>query len=425
MPNSESKAESRRKFLRLLAGSPLFALSGFPYGPFSKFLVSDHGEVGQVFDALAGLGQSENLITSPDQALDVMDFEPVARKVLPPAHFGYLATGVDDDATVRANREGFTKLQIRARRMVDVSNIDMSVRIFGTTWDTPIVLSPVGSQKAFHPEGEIAVARAARSKGHLQILSTVGTSSVEDVTAARGTPIWQQLYPTDVWEVGRAIVKRAEAAGCPVLVLTVDIQEGSNRETLFRSERVDTRQCSLCHASGFSGYVRRKPMFDGLDVSRVKGLLAPWLDWDFVKRLRDTTTMKLVLKGIVTHEDAQLAVEHGVDGIIVSNHGGRSEETLRSTIESLPEVLKGTSGKLPVIVDGGFRRGTDIFKAMALGASAVGIGRPYCWGLAAFGQPGVEAVLEILRRELQIIMRQTGTISIDKISRAYVMDRPH
>ncbi len=425
MPNSENKAETRRKFLRLLAGSPLFALSGFPYGPFSKFLVSRHGEVGQVFDALAALGQNETLITSPDQALDVMDFEPAARKALPPAHFGYLATGVDDDATVRANREGFTKFQIRARRLVNVENIDMSVRLFGTRWDTPIVLSPVSSQKAFHPEGEIAVARAARSKGHLQILSTVGTSSVEDVTAARGMPIWQQLYPTDVWEVGRAIVKRAQAAGCPVLVLTVDLHEGSNRETLFRSERVDTRQCSLCHASGFSGYVRRKPMFDGLDVSRVKGLLAPWLDWDFVKRLRDTTTMKLVLKGIVTHEDAQLAVEHGVDGIIVSNHGGRSEETLRSTIESLPEVLKGASGKLPVIVDGGFRRGTDIFKAMALGASAVGIGRPYCWGLAAFGQPGVEAVLEILRRELQIIMRQTGTISIDKISRAYVMDRPH
>jgi isopentenyl diphosphate isomerase/L-lactate dehydrogenase-like FMN-dependent dehydrogenase len=147
------------------------------------------------------------------------------------------------------------------------------------------------------------------------------------------------------------------------------------------------------------------------------------LTWDYVKRLKDTTTMKLVLKGIVTREDAQLAVEHGVDGIIVSNHGGRAEETLRSTIECVPEVLEGSGRKIPVLVDGGFRRGTDIFKALALGATAVGIGRPYVWGLASFGQPGVEAVLSILRRELQTIMRQAGTTSIDKITPAYLAKR--
>jgi (S)-2-hydroxy-acid oxidase len=166
------------------------------------------------------------------------------------------------------------------------------------------------------------------------------------------------------------------------------------------------------------------PMFDGLDVSKVTQLYPQAVDWDFVKRLRDTVTVKLVLKGIVTREDAQLAVEHGVDGLIVSNHGGRAEETLRPTIECLPEVIEGVSGKIPVIVDGGIRRGTDIFKALAYGATAVGIGRPYDWGLAAFGQPGVEAVLEILRRELRTIMRQAGTTSIDKITRNYLAMHP-
>ena len=272
------------------------------------------------------------------------------------------------------------------------------------------------------------------------MLSTVATASIEDVTAARGSPVWQQLYATNVWEVGRALVKRAEAAGSPAIVLTVDLQEGSNRETLFRAERVDNRECSACHQSAYTGFARgrirggsggfaqyaaRKPMFDGLDLSKVTAVHPPNLNWDFVKRLRDTVTVKLLLKGIVTREDAQLAVKHGVDGLMVSNHGGRSEETLRPTIESLTEVIEGVAGRIPVIVDGGIRRGTDIFKALALGASAVGIGRPYAWGLAAFGQSGVEAVLEILRREFRTIMRQAGTISVDKITRDYIVGRSY
>jgi 4-hydroxymandelate oxidase len=270
------------------------------------------------------------------------------------------------------------------------------------------------------------------------ILSTVATSSIEDVTAARGTPVWQQLYPTNVWEVGRAVVKRAEAAVSPAIVLTVDLQEGSNRETLFRAQRGDKRECSACHQSAYTGYARgkpgagsggfaqyaaRKPMLNGLDLSKVTGLHSSDMNWDFVKRLRDTVNVKLLLKGIVTREDAQIAAEHGVDGLIVSNHGGRAEETLRPTVESLPEVIEGVAGRIPVIVDGGVRRGTDIFKALALGASAVGVGRPHAWGLAAFGQSGVGAVLEILRRELLTIMRQAGTISVDKITRSYIVGR--
>jgi len=438
MNRANDEIKTRRKFLKMVSASPLLAGPGFLAGSFSGLLAAGEVTDKKFIGWLDSLEQSDGVITSPDQAFDVMDFEPAARKILPPAHFGYLSTGVDDDGTVRANREGYSRIQIRARRLVDVENTDMSVNLFGTKWNSPIVLSPVSAQKAFHPEGEVAVARAARAKGHLMMLSTVATSSIEDVTAAAGTPVWQQLYPTNVWEVSGAIVKRAEAAGSPAIVLTVDLQEGSNRETLFRSQLVDKRECSACHQSaytgfargrpragtgGFAAYAARKPMLNGLDLSNVTAVQPPNMNWDFVKRLRDTVTVKLLIKGIVTREDAQLAVEHGVDGLMVSNHGGRAEETLRPTIESLPEVIEGVSGKIPVIVDGGIRRGTDVFKALAFGASAVGIGRPHAWGLAAFGQPGVEAVLEILRRELRTIMRQAGTISVNKITRNYVAGR--
>jgi (S)-2-hydroxy-acid oxidase len=242
--------------------------------------------------------------------------------------------------------------------------------------------------------------------------------------------VWYQLYPTDQWAVTRALVKRAETAGCTVLVLTVDLQGGSNRETQARGQRSDTRQCSSCHPTGPLGssldnvtaMVARKPMFTGLDASTVRTIQPLDMNWAFVKRLRDTTTMKIVVKGIVTSEDAALAVENGIDGMIVSNHGGRGEESGRATIQSLSEVVAGSDGRIPVLVDGGFRRGTDIFKALALGARAVCIGRPYIWGLSAFGQPGVEAVLAILRRELTTIMRQAGTVKVGQISRQLVVD---
>lgn len=412
-------AIARRRFLRFLAASPLLTALD-PGSVFMARLLA----AGRSPSALADtLDQAEEVIASPDRAVNVLDFEAAARKALPPAHFGYLATGVDDDATLRANREGFTRFQIRVRRLIDVREVDMSVTLFGASWTSPIVLAPAGSQRAFHPDGELAVAKAARAKNHLQILSTVTTTSVEDVTAARGGPIWYQLYPTDQWPVTRALVKRAEAAGCPALALTVDLQGGTNRETLERARRHDDRPCGMCHEPGLRGQLRRKPMFDGLDLSGVTDVEPMNMDWDFVNRLKDATPMKLLIKGIVTREDAERAAQHGVDGVIVSNHGGRGEESGRSTIESLPEVIQGAGGRMPVLIDGGFRRGTDIFKALALGATGVCIGRPYLWGLGAFGQAGVEAVLEILRRELRTIMRQAGTRTIRQITRAYLADR--
>jgi isopentenyl diphosphate isomerase/L-lactate dehydrogenase-like FMN-dependent dehydrogenase len=254
------------------------------------------------------------------------------------------------------------------------------------------------------------------------ILSTDASTAVEEVNAAYGRPVWYQLYPTDDWNVTRGLIKRVAHAGCPALVLTVDLQGESNRETAERGKRSDTRDCNACHIGGFSSaaLARRHPMFAGLDVSAITSYSATYATWEFIDRLRRETTMKLLVKGIVTHEDAELAVLHGVDGVIVSNHGGRADDTGRSTIECLPEVIEGVRGRVPVLIDSGFRRGTDVFKALALGATAVGIGRPYLWGLAAFGQPGVEAVLDILDRELAMTMRQAGTVDRSAITRAYV-----
>lgn len=361
-------------------------------------------------------------ITAADQVLDVMGFEPLARDALPPAHFGYIATGVDDDLTVVRNHAAFSHYEIRARRFADLTHLDTSRSVFGTRWASPLYLSAVGSMRAFHAQGELAVARAARSRSMQMMLSTGSSTAVEAVGAAAGAPLWQQLYPTDDWAVTAAIVRRAEKAGCTAIVLTVDsAARPRNNETLKRAMLADNRQCDACHAGGLHDMWRNGPMFAGLDVSRVSGLVPPALTVEFLDRLRALVKGRLLLKGIVTGEDAAIAVEHGADGVVVSNHGGRNEETLHASIDCLPEVVAAARGRVPVFVDGGVRRGTDIFKALGLGATAVGIGRPQAWGLAAFGQPGVEAVIDIYDRELASIMRQAGTPTIASITNAAVV----
>ena len=387
-----SSTAHRRRFLRFLAASPLFAE--------------------------AWAQQAWPIITSAKDAVDVMDFEEAARRVLPPAHWGYMASGVDDDFTQKMNREGFKRFQLRPRRLVDGSKPDLKTEIFGVTWETPIFLCPVGGQRMFHPDGEIAVARAARAKKTTQILSTATSTAVEDVAHALGSPLWYQLYMPNRWEGTEKLVRRVEEAGCPVLAWTVDELQGRNMETAERFRRLDTRDCVSCHATARGGRAPDDmPMFKGIPG----GMNPATATWDYVDRLKKLTKMKLLLKGLDTREDARLAREHGVDGIIVSNHGGRSTETGRSTIEALGEVVDAAGSQIPVLVDGGFRHGTDVYKALALGARGVGIGRPYVWGLSAFGQEGVERVLDILHAELGLIMRQCGTPTIAQITRASVM----
>lgn len=354
------------------------------------------------------------------QVLNVADFEALARAKLPPAHFGYVATGADDDRTVFLNHEMYSHIEIRSRRFADVSKLDTSRSIFGSLARQPFYFSAVSSMRAFHPEAEVAVARAAASRDIQMMVSTGSSCSIEEVSAAGNAPLWQQLYATDDWRVTEALVRRAQAAGRTAIFLTVDSPPGRNSETLLRSMRRDTRQCTQCHIGGSHDMWKKAPMFAGIDVSRVTQLSPRHLSMEFLERLRKLVTVKFLVKGIVTAQDAALAVKAGVDGIVVSNHGGRQEETLRSTIECLPEIVAAVGGRVPVFIDGGIRRGTDIFKALALGATAVGIGRPQAWGLAAFGQSGVEAVSDILTRELHTIMRQAGTADLASINKEHL-----
>jgi isopentenyl diphosphate isomerase/L-lactate dehydrogenase-like FMN-dependent dehydrogenase len=391
----------RRQLLRWLAASPLLAA-----GP------------------LQALAQ-EVALAAPGDALDVFDFEAAARRIVPPAHWGYLQSGVDGDRTVLANQQAFSRWQLRPRRFVDVTKISLATQVLGTRMASPVMLCPLGSLRSMHPDGEAAAARAARTRDQLLVLSTQASVSFEDATAARGAPIWFQLYTTNRFEAAVQMVHRAEAAGCPVVAVTIDTPNGRNTVTANRLRRQDQRPCRACHTvndrGNPAGGIATKPMFAGIDTQGL-GLTSPSLQWDFVKRLKDATKMKVVLKGIEAREDAALAVRAGADGIIVSNHGGRALESGRGTVESLGEVVKGAAGKIPVMLDGGVRRGTDVYKALALGASAVGIGRPYVWGLASHGQAGVERVLEILNLELRLAMVGCGARTIEEISAASLID---
>ncbi len=385
----------RREFLKFLAASPLLT----SYEAFAQ-------EVEET------LGQR---LTDPSEVINVFEMEAVAREKIPPAHYGYLSTGVDADTTLRANRAGFTRFQIKPRRLVDVSQPDLSVNVIGAEADSPIFICPVGSHAGFNAEAESGVARAAAAKNHHMTLSTQSSTPIERVIEERGGPIWFQLYPTNRWKYTVAMLQRAERAGATAVALTIDLPVGRNVETQAIFTREDTRTCSNCHQG------QAKPIFDGLDMNGV-GLNDPSLTWDVIGRIKEVTDMKVLIKGIEVGVDASLAVENGADGVWVSNHGGRATEVDRGAIECLPEIVTAVNGRVPIIIDSGFRRGTDIYKALAMGASAVGIGRPYIWGLGAFGQAGVERVLDLLNRELRITMQGSGTPTVASIGPDYVLD---
>lgn len=360
-----------------------------------------------------------DVILDPKDAFSVMDFEEAARRKVLPGHWAYMKSGVDEDGTLYANHEGYKHVQLRPRRLRDATKVDMRTELFGTTYNSPIFTCPTGGERSFHPDGELAVARATKARGTLQVLSTATSTGVEDVNKAHGQPVWYQLYAPTSWDACEKIVKRVQAAGCPVIALTVDNTTGRNSETFNRTRPKDLSQCKTCHEGGAGPTIRERKMYDGIDMTGVGGQ-NPAMTWEFVDRLRKAVTVKLIIKGIDTREDARLCVEHGIDGILVSNHGGRSTETLRPTIEALPEVVAEVGNRIPVFVDGGVRRGTDAFKALALGAKGVGIGRPFLWGLGAFGQAGVDRVLEIMQAELKLVMGNCGTQNVAAIDRSYV-----
>jgi isopentenyl diphosphate isomerase/L-lactate dehydrogenase-like FMN-dependent dehydrogenase len=426
--NHGTRQTSRRRFFQMLAGSPLLALA-YP-GP------ADHGRHAQapsvqtpstaILDDQFG-GQ---LIESAADAINVWDFERVAHANTLPEHWNYIHLGVDDLETRVANREAFQRLMLRPRRLGETATqLDTSVSLFGKRWSSPLFLCPVAALEAYHTEGESGAARAAKARGILQIQSHQSSQGYEQIAEARGEPQWFQLYANADWNITKRTLDRVASQGCPVLVWTIDLLGGSNREILRRtmgSQGYTRPLCQNCH-NHQAGY--RRPMHRGVDGPAGP---RPPFTWDYVKRLKDATSMKVVLKGIVTREEAQRAVEAGADGVFVSNHGGRAENSLRGAIDSLPEVVEGVKGRVPVMIDSGVRRGADIFKALALGADAVGIGRPYVWGLGAFGQEGVDRVIQLMLDELRMVMRQTRTTGLDQIGPEFVMTgqaptmlRPH
>jgi 4-hydroxymandelate oxidase len=401
MKSPAFSTRNRRTFLKYLAGSPyVAALGGI------RAFADRAPEIAEV-------------IADPKEAFSVMDFEEATRRKVDPVHWAFLASGVDDDATLRANREGFRHIQLRPRRLHDASKVDMRTDLFGTMYNSPIFTCPASGEKFLHPDGELAVARATKARGTMQILSTSTSTAVEDVNSAHGMPVWYQLYAPSAWEACEKLVRRVEAAACPVIALTVDNTTGRNSETYLRALPKDLGPCLACHEGGLGPTIKWRKMYDAINMTGV-AMQNPSMTWEFVDRLRKATPLKLFIKGIETREDARLAVEHGMDGILVSNHGGRATETGRSTIEAFPEVVNEVSGRVPVFLDGGVRRGTDVFKALALGAKAVGIGRPFLWGLGAFGQAGVERVLDILQCELRLVMANCGTQTVAAIDGTYV-----
>ncbi len=406
LPAIVSRQTARREFLKFLAASPYVA----SVGGVTAFLR-------QTAPAQSAQQQASAIIARPADALDIFDFEAAAHSKMEPGHWAFVASGVDGDGTLRANREAFEHIELRPRRLHDATKVDMRVNLFGASYSSPIFACPTGGAKTFDPQGELAIAGAAKARGALQFLSTGTSTSVEEVNAALGRPVWYQLYAPAIWEACEQMLHRVEAAGCTVLALTVDQAGGRNSETYMRSLPKDMARCNSCHKVTNGDVASTDhPMRDGLATM---GARLPF-DWAFADRIRKVWKGKFIMKGMETREDARLCLEHGIDGILVSNHGARSVETLRATVEALPEVVDEVKGRIPVFVDGGFRRGTDVFKALALGATAVGVGRPILWGLGSFGQAGVDRVFEILQGELKLAMGNCGTRTVADITRAYV-----
>jgi 4-hydroxymandelate oxidase len=355
------------------------------------------------------------------QPINLQDYEELARERLPQMVFDYYAGGSEDEVTVRENRLGWKRLRLRPRVLVDVATRDLNTTVLSQPTALPVLLAPCAFNALAHPDGELAVARAAAAAGVIHVVSTAGTFSLEEVAAAAPTAArWFQLYCYRDRDVTKWLVDRAVAAGYRALCLTVDAPLVGRRER-------DTRN-NFGLPPGMAwknlervGLHRMEAGDQGSALERyISTIWDPALTWDAIGWLRGVSPLPLVIKGILTAEDARRAIDHGAAAVIVSNHGGRQLDGVLPTCEALSEVVDAVDGKAEVLVDGGLRRGSDILKALALGARAVLIGRPYLWALAVSGQAGVEHLIDILRGELDLDMALAGRPTIASIDRSLV-----
>ncbi len=361
--------------------------------------------------------------------LNLDDYERLAAKTLPKMVYDYYAGGSEDETSVHANRNAWAHIKFRPRMLVDISQRDLSTTVLGMPLSMPVITAPCAFNKLAHPDGEIAVARAVTDAGLIQTVSTVSTYSLEEVAEAVSNGIrWFQLYVYSDRDVTRMLVARAEAAGFKALVLTVDTPLAGRRERDIRNNFGLPPGISMRNLDAV-GMGKMGPAEDVEGESKLQkyiaGLWDTTLTWESIAWLKSITSLPILVKGILTAEDTQLAVEHGVDGIVVSNHGGRQLDGAISTCEALPEVVDAAAGRAEVLVDGGIRRGTDVMKALAMGARAVLIGRPYLWALAVNGEAGVRHLLDLLRQELDISMALAGRPTIASLDRRLLgMPRP-
>lgn len=355
--------------------------------------------------------------TLVSDCLNVFEYEARAKTSLAEMAYDYYAGGSWDEVTLRENCSDFSKLAIMPHMLVDLTELDMTTELFGDKVSMPIIIAPTAFHGLATSEGEVATARAANRSGTIMTLSTLANCSIEEVQAASPSPKWFQLYVYKDREVTRDLVQRAEASGYKALVLTVDSPILGRREKDVRNRFKLPDNFRLGHFEG-SGIFSNLPadVADSGLAAYIGSLYDTSLSWKHVQWLSEVTKLPILLKGILRADDAALGVQNGAAGIIVSNHGGRQLDSAPSTISVLSEVVEAVGGRVPVLLDSGIRRGTDVFKAIGLGAKAVLTGRPILWGLATGGEQGAHDVLEMLRAEFQLTMQLSGCPTLNHIT---------
>jgi 4-hydroxymandelate oxidase len=343
--------------------------------------------------------------------VNIYEYETLAKERLPQPEYDFIAGGAADEITLRRTREVFDAIMLRPRMLVDISAVDLSTTVLGQRIAFPIMVDPAGHHGRAHPEAELATAKAAGAAGTVMILSSGSTRTLEEVAKASTGPIWFQQYLYKDRGLTKQMAQRAQDAGYSALCLTLDSTVRAKRERNIRNDYV------AAPSPNYAGLeVQETSWRFSSDAPRgANALIDRAATWTYLDWLADNTPLPLVVKGIMTGEDARLCVEHGVKGIIVSNHGARQLDTTFASVEVLPEAVEAVDGRAEVYLDGGIRRGTDVLKALALGAHAVLIGRPLFWGLAVDGEAGLRAVIQMLRDELEMAMGMCGRPTVQSI----------